>query len=158
MLSEAVKVSFKLNGAPVEIEVPSNYTLLEVLREHLDLTGTKEGCGKGECGACTVLMNNEPVCSCLVMIPQVEGAEILTIEGLGDPDNPHPIQRAFMENGAIQCGFCIPGFIMSAYALLMKNSDPNREQVKQAMAGNLCRCTGYKKIEEAVLNAAGEVK
>ncbi|MCD6310319.1 MAG: (2Fe-2S)-binding protein [Candidatus Eremiobacteraeota bacterium] len=151
------KVSFKLNGKPIEIEVPSHLTLLEVLREHLDLTGTKEGCGKGECGACTVLMNNKPVCSCLVMIPQVEGAEIITIEGIGEPGNLHPIQKAFTENGAIQCGFCIPGFIMSAYALLMNNPTPTRDDIKNALSGNLCRCTGYNKIEEAVLNAAKEV-
>ncbi|MCL5037279.1 MAG: (2Fe-2S)-binding protein [Chloroflexi bacterium] len=158
MLSEKVKVSFILNGSPVEVEVPSHHTLLEVLRERLNLTGTKEGCGKGECGACTVLMNGEPVCSCMLMITQVEGAEILTIEGLGDLENPHPIQRAFMENGAIQCGFCTPGFIMTAYALLMKNPNPDRKQIKEALSGNICRCTGYMKIEEAVMNAAREVK
>ena len=133
---------------------PPAYTLLEVLREHLQVTGPKEDCAKGECGACTVLMNGQPVCSCLVLIAQAEGAEIVTAEGLVKDGELNPVQEAFLEEGAVQCGHCIPGMIVSASALLMRNPNPTVDDIRTALAGNLCRCTGYTKIVTAVQNAA----
>ncbi len=143
-------IKFVLNGKPVEVRVPSHWTLLKLLRERLGLTGTKEGCGIGECGACTVLLDGTPVNACLILAPKAEGKEILTIEGLGNRDRLHPLQRSFVDHGAVQCGFCTPGILMSAKALLEKNSSPTREEIKDAISGHLCRCTGYQQIIEAI--------
>jgi carbon-monoxide dehydrogenase small subunit len=149
-------VRFTLNGRPVSISTAPHRRLLDVLREELNLTGTKEGCGIGECGACTVLVNGKAVNSCLVLIGQVEGAAIVTIEGLADGANLRPLQRNFMRTGAVQCGFCTPGVLLAAHALLSENPQPTEEQVAAAIAGNLCRCTGYKQIIEAVMLTAQE--
>ena len=143
-------VKFKLNGKFVHAEIPSNWTLLRLLREKLGLTGTKEGCGIGECGACTVLLDGMPVNSCLVLAPKVEGREVQTIEGLGSRDILHPLQKAFIDHGAVQCGFCTPGILMSSKALIEKNPHPTRDEIKEAISGHLCRCTGYNQIIEAV--------
>jgi carbon-monoxide dehydrogenase small subunit len=136
------------------VSAPPALTLLEVLREKLDTTSPKEDCAKGECGACTVLMNGKPVLSCLVLISQAEGAEIVTSEGFMRDDSPSPVQKAFIDNGAIQCGHCTPGFIVSAETLLSQNAHPTVEDIKTALAGNLCRCTGYASIVRAVQQAA----
>jgi aerobic-type carbon monoxide dehydrogenase small subunit (CoxS/CutS family) len=149
-------VHFTLNGRPVSVSTAPQRRLLDVLREELNLTGTKEGCGIGECGACTVLLDGRAVNSCLVFIGQVEGATVMTIEGLADGQNLHPLQRNFMRTGAVQCGFCTPGVLLSAYALLSENPRPSEEEVAAAIAGNLCRCTGYKQIIEAVMLTAQE--
>jgi carbon-monoxide dehydrogenase small subunit len=146
--------SFKLNGRQVSVSAPPAYTLLEVLREKLDVTGPKEDCGKGECGACTVLMNGRTVLSCLVLISQADGAEIVTSEGFMRDGSPDHVQKAFIENGAVQCGHCIPGFIVSTEALLSRSPNPSVEEIKTALAGNLCRCTGYASIIRAVQKAA----
>ncbi len=145
-----MKIHFIINGRYEERDVSANQRLLDLIRDDLQLTGTKEGCGEGECGACTVLVDGEAVASCLVLAPQVDGKEILTVEGLTQGGELHLVQRAFVEKGAVQCGFCTPGFIMSTYALLSKNSDPSDEEIMLALEGNLCRCTGYAKILEAV--------
>lgn len=147
-----------LNGEWVERLVSPEDTLLDVLRKDLGLTGTKKGCGKGECGACTVIMNGKAVNSCIVPAMQAMGATVETIEGIGTADNLHPLQETFIDYGAIQCGFCTPGMIMSAKALLDKNIEPTRNEIKEAIAGNICRCTGYIKIEEAVKAAAEIIK
>lgn len=144
---------FIVNGREYELLIEPYITLLEVLREQLDLTGTKHGCGIGQCGACTVLIDGKPILSCLTLATAVKGKNILTIEGLSEGNILHPIQRAFIDYGAIQCGFCTPGIIMTAKALLDKTSMPTREEVKVALGGNLCRCTGYVKITDAVLAA-----
>ncbi|AZR72667.1 (2Fe-2S)-binding protein [Anoxybacter fermentans] len=144
------KISFVINGRNKELEVPANMTLLEMLREELDLTGAKCGCGGGECGACTVIMNGEPVNSCLVLAPEVDGAEILTVEGLVKGTELDKIQESFIEHAALQCGYCTPGMIMSAKALLTKNPNPTEKEIREAISGNLCRCTGYEKIVEAI--------
>jgi len=149
-----MKIRFTVNGRVEEKDVREDERLLDVIRDDLQLTGTKEGCGEGECGACTVLIDGKAVVSCLVLAPQVDGKEILTIEGLAPGEELHPIQRAFVEKGAVQCGFCTPGFIMSTYALLTSNIDPSDEEILAALEGNLCRCTGYAKIIEAVRYAA----
>lgn len=149
-----IGINLKVNGRYYELYVYPWQTLLEILRDELYLTGTKEGCGKGECGACTVLMDEKPVPSCLVLASSASGHEITTIEGIGDYSNPHPLQKAFVEYGAVQCGFCTPGFIMSAKALLDKDPEPSIEKIKEAISGNLCRCTGYKKIILAIKNAS----
>ena len=151
---EERKIHFKVNGNPVEVSVKSNMTLADLLRTKLSLTGTKKGCERGNCGACTVVMNGKAVLSCLVLAPRADGADILTVEGLGTPTNLHPLQQAFIDRGAIQCGFCIPGMFMSAKALLDENPKPTREDVKKAIAGNLCRCTGYTRQIDAILDAA----
>jgi len=145
-----MKINFKLNGQDVSIDTPGGERLIDLLREKLNLVGTKEGCGKGECGACTILLDGEPVCSCLMLASQAIGREIITIEGLADGDKLHPVQKAFAETGAVQCGFCSPGLIMSSAALLNKNPNPSRPEIRKALSGNLCRCTGYEKIFEAV--------
>lgn len=132
-----------------QLSLPSSTTLLEALRDYLGYTGVKEGCGKGECGACTVLVDGKPVNSCLMLASQAEGKEILTIEGLSS-NGPTPLQRAFVEEGAVQCGYCTPGMILSLTALLNQNPSPNEEEIKEAISGNLCRCTGYLKILKAV--------
>ena len=148
------KIRFTINGEVKEIEVQPNKTLLKMLREDLDLIGAKEGCGAGECGACTVLVDNEPVNSCLMLAVEADGKEILTIEGLSDGVNLDPLQESFIEHNALQCGYCTPGMVMSAKALLNRNPHPTEEDVKEALAGNLCRCTGYQRIVDAVLDAA----
>ena len=145
------QIRLLVNGARHQIEVEPRETLLEVLRERLSLTGTKEGCGTGDCGACTVLLDGKPVTSCLVLAVSVEEKEIVTIEGLSGNGDLHPIQQAFVDHGAIQCGFCTPGMVLSAKALLDKNPRPSKREVREAIAGNLCRCTGYEKIIEAIL-------
>lgn len=147
------EIRFRLNGNSVTVKTPPAYTLLEVLREQLRVTGPKEDCAKGECGACTVLMNGEPVCSCLVLIAQVRDAEIVTSEGLVKDGKLNPVQDAFLEEGAVQCGHCIPGLIVSATALLMHNQNPSLDEIRTALSGNLCRCTGYTKIITAVQEA-----
>jgi aerobic carbon-monoxide dehydrogenase small subunit len=152
--SMANTIRLKVNGELYELTVKPHHTLLEVLRDQLELTGTKEGCGLGECGACTVHMNGKPVNSCLVLALEADGSEIITIEGLASAGNLHPVQKAFVEKGAIQCGFCTPGMVMASIGLLRENPKPTQEEIKQALIGNLCRCTGYKKIIEAVSEAA----
>jgi len=146
--------SFTLNGRQVSVSAPPAHTLLEVLREKLDVTGPKEDCGKGECGACTVLMNGKPVLSCLVLISQADGSEITTSEGFMKEGIPDYVQKAFIDNGAVQCGHCIPGFLVSTEALLSRNLNPSLADIKTAIAGNLCRCTGYTSIIRAVEDAA----
>ena len=146
-------ISFKLNGRVVTVRTPPAHTLLEVLREQLHVTGPKEDCAKGECGACTVLMNGQPVCSCLVLIAQAQDAGIVTSEGLVKNGRLNPVQEAFLEEGAVQCGHCIPGLIVSATALLMRNRNPSVDDIRTALAGNLCRCTGYTKVIAAVQKA-----
>lgn len=143
-----------VNGETVEAAVEPNRTLVQLLREDLGLTGTKHGCGLGDCGACTVIMDGKPVNACLVLAVQAQGREILTIEGLADNGKLHPIQQAFVDKGAIQCGFCTPGMILSAKALLDDNPKATEEEIRTAISGNLCRCTGYQKIVEAVQEAA----
>ncbi len=145
-----IKVKFILNGTLIEVGVPPHWTLLRLLREKLGLTGTKEGCGIGECGACTVLIDGMPVNACLVLSPKVEGREVETVEGLGSRESLHPLQKSFIDHGAIQCGFCTPGVLMSSKALLEGNANPTREEIKEAISGNLCRCTGYHQIIEAI--------
>jgi aerobic-type carbon monoxide dehydrogenase small subunit (CoxS/CutS family) len=145
-----IMIKFILNGKSVQVDVPAHWTLLRLLREKLGLTGTKEGCGIGECGACTVLLDGMPIHSCLLLAPKVEGREVQTIEGLGSRESLHPLQQSFIDHGAIQCGFCTPGILMSSKALLEKNPHPNREEVKEAISGHLCRCTGYHQIIEAI--------
>ncbi len=140
----------KVNGISVEIPVRPTWTLLRVLREELGLTGTKKGCEQGDCGACTVIMNGKAVNACLVLALQAESKEIETIEGLGTEENLHPLQKSFIEEGAVQCGFCTPGTLMSAAVLLKKNQSPSLEEIKKAISGNLCRCTGYSKIIKAI--------
>lgn len=147
-------VSTTINGHSRTFLCEPRQTLLEVLRETLDLTGTKEGCSNGNCGACTVLLNGHPVTSCLVLAVECEGAEIETIEGVAERDHLAPLQNAFLENAALQCGICTPGFIMSAKALLRENPHPTEEEIRFYLAGNLCRCTGYDKIVCAVQQAA----
>ena len=144
------RVKFSVNGEPIELLVPANRTLLSVLREDLALTGTKEGCGAGKCGACTVIMDGKPVNACLILAPELNGKRIETVEGLADGDRLSPLQESFIEHMALQCGFCTPGMLMSAEALLRENPHPSREDIACAMSGNLCRCTGYKKIVEAI--------
>ena len=146
------KVAFTINDELVELEIEPHKTLLEVLREDLSLTGTKEGCGLGACGACTVLIEGLPALSCLTLALEVKNKRISTIEGLMIGDELDPIQSSFVEHGAIQCGFCTPGMIMSAKALLGKNPRPARKEIKDAISGNQCRCTGYKKIIDAVVS------
>jgi carbon-monoxide dehydrogenase small subunit len=145
-----MEIKFILNEKKVEVDVPPNWTLLRLLRESLGLTGTKEGCGIGECGACTVSLDGMPVNACLVLAPKVEGRRVETVEGLGSRDSLHPLQKSFIDRGAIQCGFCTPGILMSSKALLEKNSNPTREEIKEAISGHLCRCTGYHQIIEAI--------
>jgi carbon-monoxide dehydrogenase small subunit len=147
-------VAATINGRPTEFLCEPRQTLLEVLRDVLDFTGTKEGCSNGNCGACTLLLDGRPVDSCLVLAVEAEGAEIETIEGVAPADGLHPIQQAFLEQAALQCGICTPGFIMSAKALLDENGSPTEEEIRFYLAGNLCRCTGYDKIVRAVQQAA----
>ncbi|MDI6755420.1 MAG: (2Fe-2S)-binding protein [Thermodesulfobacteriota bacterium] len=145
-------LTLKVNGEVYELEIPANRTLLDVIRDDLGLMGTKQGCGNGECGACTVLLDGEPVNSCLVLALQAGGKSIITIEGLSRGGTLHPIQEAFINYGAVQCGFCTPGMVLSVKALLDKNPTPQEVEVREALTGNFCRCTGYQKIVEAVLS------
>lgn len=149
-------ITLSVNGTSYEIAVETRRTLLEVLRTELGLTGTKEGCDVGECGSCTVLMEGKPILACLVLAMDARDKDILTIEGLTANGQLHPLQKAFVEHGAVQCGFCAPGMILSAKALLDRNPHPSEEEVKKAIAGNLCRCTGYNKIVEAIMAVAKE--
>ena len=148
------RVNFFVNEEPVELYVEANKTLLRVLREELALTGTKEGCGAGECGACTVIVDGKPVNACLVLAPELDGMHITTIEGLAKDGELTPIQQSFVDLAALQCGFCTPGFVMSATALLEETPHHTREEIIDAISGNLCRCTGYARIVEAIERAA----
>lgn len=148
------EIELKINGKSYSLSMPPQRTLLEVLREDLGLTGTKEGCSEGECGVCTVLLDGVPVRSCLLLAVDVRGRKITTIEGLVKEGELHPIQKSFIEHGAIQCGFCTPGMILSAKALLDEKPSPTEEEIRIALSGNLCRCTGYQKIFKAVQAAA----
>ena len=150
-------IKLNVNGKDYQAEVDGSMTLTRFLRNELGLMGTKIGCGEGECGACTVIMNGDTVASCLVLAFQADGSEILTIEGVGGKTADHPIQKAFIEVGAVQCGFCIPGMILSAKALLDKIADPSEEEIREAISGNICRCTGYEKIVEAIRLAADNI-
>lgn len=143
-----------VNGEPRQILAEPYYSLLDTLRDEIYLTGTKKGCDEGDCGACTVLMNGKPVTSCMVLAHSAHDSEVTTIEGLAPGDELHPVQQAFVEYGGLQCGFCIPGLIMSATGLLNENDNPNEEEVRLAIGGNLCRCTGYSRVVEAILAAA----
>ena len=148
------KISITINKESEQVVVPSNMTLMQMLRESLALTGTKNGCSAGECGACTVLLNGQPVNSCMVLAVECDGAEIITVEGLAHDRQLDPIQEAIIESGAVQCGFCTPGILISSRALLDRNPDPTEEEIGNALVGNLCRCTGYVRIIEAVKKAA----
>ncbi|MCS7240174.1 MAG: (2Fe-2S)-binding protein [Candidatus Bipolaricaulota bacterium] len=149
---------FRLNGRPVEVETPPGRRLLDLLRQDLGLIGTKEGCGEGECGACTVVVDGKPRLSCLTLAIQVEGKDVLTVEGLAQGGKNHPLQEAFIEAAGVQCGFCTPGLLMAAYALLLHRPNPTKEEVREWLSGNLCRCTGYEQIVEAVMQAAQKFK
>ena len=153
-----VEITLKVNGEDYELEIEPHRTLVEVLREQLGFTGTKKSCNEGECGACTVIMDGKPVASCLILALDARDKEILTIEGLAKGEELHPLQVAFVRHGGIQCGFCTPGMIMSAKALLDKNPRPAASDVRRAISGNLCRCTGYQQIVDAVLAAAKEMQ
>ena len=153
-MSEKIEVRFRLNGEDVTVLTKANRRLLDVLRDDFHLTGTKEGCSVGECGACTVIVDNKAVTSCLMLIGSCEGREVVTIEGISSPDSLSPVQRAIIEHQAIQCGFCTPGFVMSATALLKENPNPTYDEIKTALSGNLCRCTGYKQIIDAIYDVA----
>ncbi|MDA8124704.1 MAG: (2Fe-2S)-binding protein [Deltaproteobacteria bacterium] len=153
-----MKVRMRVNGNQVEREIPPDRLLIDFIREDLGLMGTKEGCSEGECGACTVLMNGKAVVSCLIPAFRADGAEILTVEGVADEAKLHPIQQAFLEAGAVQCGYCTSGMVLSAKALLDENPEPTVEEVKKGISGNLCRCTGYTKIIRAVQMAAEKIR
>ena len=151
-------ISTTVNGDPQQFLCDPDTTLLDALREEMDLTGSKEGCGSGDCGACTVMLDGRMVCSCLVLAPEAEGRQIGTIEGVAEGSRLHPVQQKFLEHGALQCGFCTPGFIVAAKALLDREPDPSETEVRYWLAGNLCRCTGYDKIVRAVMDAAAELR
>ena len=153
-MPDKIKIQFILNGKDVRLTTPANRRLLDVLREDFRLTGTKEGCGIGECGACTILLNHKAVNSCLILAGQINGSNITTIEGLAKNNTLHPLQENFLKHGAVQCGFCTPGMLLSAAALLQENPDPSEDEIKEAIAGNLCRCTGYKQIIKAIQETA----
>ena len=152
------QIRLTVNGKDYEVQVKPSATLLDVIREDLGLTGTKEGCGVGECGACTVIIENKAVNACIMLAIEANGKNITTIEGLADGGKLHPVQQAFVDNGAVQCGFCTPGMVLSAKNLLEKNPKPTEGQIREALSGNLCRCTGYQKIVEAVQAAAKSAK
>lgn len=147
---EKVRVFFNLNGEDVSAEIDPSKRLLDIIREDFGITSVKEGCSEGECGACTVILNGEAVTSCCMLGPQVDGCSVITVEGLEKNGELHVLQQAFLDAGAVQCGFCTPGMVLSAKALLMKNQNPTLEEIKTAISGNLCRCTGYKKIIDGV--------
>ena len=154
----SVHVSTTINGDAVEYLCEAEETLLDVLRDRLALTGSKEGCGTGDCGACSVTLDGRLVCSCLVLGAEADGCKVNTIEGIADGDRLHPLQRKFIEHAALQCGICTPGFLVASKALLEKNPDPTETEIRYWLAGNLCRCTGYDKIVRAVLEAATEIR
>jgi carbon-monoxide dehydrogenase small subunit len=151
-------VSTTINGDPVEFLCEPDQTLLDVLRDELQLTGSKEGCASGDCGACSVMLDNRLVCSCLVLAPEAEGKSVETIEGMAQGDALHPLQQKFLEHAALQCGICTPGFLIAAKALLDHNPDPTETEIRYWLAGNLCRCTGYDKIIRAVTDAAADMR
>jgi len=153
-----IQVSTVVNGDPVEFLTEPQMTLLDVLRDELLLTGTKEGCGSGDCGACSVIVDGRLVCSCLMLAAEAEGRRVETIEGMAQGGRLHPLQQQFLEQGALQCGFCTPGFLVAAKALLETNPDPTETEVRYWLAGNLCRCTGYDKIIRAVMDAAADLR
>ncbi|MEQ9642168.1 MAG: (2Fe-2S)-binding protein [Alphaproteobacteria bacterium] len=151
-------VTTSINGEEVEFLCEAQQTLLDVLRDELELTGSKEGCSSGDCGACSVMVDDRLVCSCLVLATEAEGAKVETIEGMADGDQLHPLQQKFLEHAALQCGICTPGILIAAKALLEKHPDPSEEETRYWLAGNLCRCTGYDKIIRAVLDTAAEMR
>jgi carbon-monoxide dehydrogenase small subunit len=151
-------IKFILNGMEYEKDIRADMRALDFLRDEMKMKSVKEGCSEGECGACTIILNGDAVCSCLLFAGELDGKDILTSEGLGSPENLHPIQKAFVDEGGVQCGFCTPGFILSTKALLDKNPNPTEEEIKKALEGNLCRCTGYKKIVDSVKRAAELVR
>ena len=151
-------VSTTINGEPVEFLCETQQTMLDVLRNELNLTGSKEGCASGDCGACTIIVDGKIVCSCLMLGVEAEGKEITTIEGIAQGDHLHPVQQKFLEHAALQCGFCTPGFIVATKALLDTNPNPTETEARYWLAGNLCRCTGYDKVIRAVLDAAAELR
>ncbi len=152
------KVEFLLNGKKTTLEVPSHRILLDLLRDKIGLTGTKEGCGTGDCGACTVFLNGKPVNSCLILSGEIDGAELVTIEGLKSGPELHPVQKAIIKDGGVQCGYCTSGMLMMVKSLLDENLNPTEEEIRFALSGNLCRCTGYAKIVLAVKDAAKELR
>ena len=154
----SVRVATTINGDAVEYLCDAEETLLDVLRDRLALTGSKEGCGTGDCGACSVTLDGRLVCSCLVLGAEADGREVNTIEGIADGDKLHPLQRKFIEHAALQCGICTPGFLVASKALLEKNPNPTEDEIRYWLAGNLCRCTGYDKIVRAVTSAAAELR
>jgi carbon-monoxide dehydrogenase small subunit len=151
---EGLKIRFILNGKVTEIEAPPDRRVIDLLREDLGLTGAKEGCGSGECGACTILIDGETRLSCLMLSAQLEGRSLQTIEGIGQGDELHPVQESFVEHGAVQCGYCTPGMVLTSLSLLKRNPLPSRGEIRRAISGNLCRCTGYQKIVDAVEGAS----
>ncbi len=153
-----MKIAFVLNGKEIEVDVPPDREVSDLLREGLGLTGTKESCGTGECGTCTILVDGEARLSCLMLTAQLQGTRVTTIEGLAADGKLHPIQEAFIEYGAVQCGFCTPGMVMAAVDLLGRNPDPTREEIRAGLSGNLCRCTGYVKIVDAVEATARKIR
>ena len=152
------KIQMTLNGKSITLEVPAHRLLLDLLRDEIGLTGTKEGCGTGDCGACTVFLDGKPVNSCLILSGELDGAELVTIEGLKIGPELHPIQKAFIQDGGAQCGYCTPGMLMMAKSFLDENLNPTDEEIRFALSGNLCRCTGYAKIVQAVQDAAAELR
>ena len=151
------EISFTINGEKVHLEVEPNKTLLKMIREDLNLTGAKEGCGAGECGSCTVIIDGKAVNSCMMLAAEADGKDIMTVEGLAKSGVLDPLQETFIKNAALQCGYCTPGMLMSAKALLMRNPNPSEDDIKEAIGGNLCRCTGYKVILDAIKEAAGQI-
>jgi aerobic-type carbon monoxide dehydrogenase small subunit (CoxS/CutS family) len=158
MAEDTLRISLTVNGRLRRLEVAPHETLLEALRDRLELTGTKKCCGEGECGACTVIVDGRAVDSCIILAAEVDGCEVLTIEGLAVDGKPGTLQQAFLDAGAVQCGFCTPGMIMAAHYLLTNNPHPTEEEIREGLSGNLCRCTGYRKIVEAVQAAAAARK
>jgi carbon-monoxide dehydrogenase small subunit len=154
MKPNMIPIRFTINGETKEVEIAVGISVLELLRDILDLKGTKEGCGIGECGACTVVVDSKAVNACLMFAAQLDGREVMTVEGLSPTDELHPIQQVFADHHAVQCGFCTPGLLMSTHALLQENPRPNREEIVKAVSGNLCRCTGYQSILSAIEDAA----
>jgi carbon-monoxide dehydrogenase small subunit len=151
------KLNLSVNGDPISLAVEPHLTLLEVLRDTMGLSGTKEGCGTGDCGACTILLDGEPVNACLLLAVEAEGSRVITVEGLTNNGDLHPVQKALVAHGGVQCGFCTPGMVLSSVALLRRNARPTEAEIRDALAGNLCRCTGYDKIVQSVLVAAEEM-
>ncbi len=156
-MARRIHVEAKINGEDIDFLCEARQSLLEVLREELGFTGTKEGCNDGNCGACTVILDGVLVDSCLVLALEIEGKEVVTVEGIATPEGLHPLQQKFLEHAALQCGICTPGFLVAAKALLDKNPQPNEHQIRHWLSGNLCRCTGYDKIVKAVLDTADQV-